>query len=148
MGFLMYNFYYMEINVYTDGGSRGNPGPSGYGLVIFDDQKNNLYQEYKYLGIKTNNEAEYMALLSSLNWIKDHYQSYQIDKVNFYADSQLLICQLQGIYKIKAPNLKDLYIQAQQILRQMNLNYKFIHIRRELNTYADELANKAMDKSR
>ena len=138
----------MEINVYTDGGSRGNPGPSGYGLVIFDDQKNNLYQEYKYLGIKTNNEAEYLALLASIKWIEGHYQSYSINKVNFFADSQLLICQLQGKYKIKAPNLKDFYIQAQQSLKSMNLDYQFTHIRRELNTHADELANKAMDKSR
>jgi len=138
----------MKVNIYTDGGSRGNPGPSGYGLVIYDDQKNILYQESKFLGIKTNNEAEYLALLGSLNWLKTHYEFYQIDQANFFADSQLLICQFQGKYKIKAPNLKDLFIQAQQSLQQMNLHYQFSHIRRELNTLADKLANQAMDLGR
>lgn len=138
----------MEVNVYTDGGSRGNPGPSGYGLVIFDDKKNILYQESKFLGVKTNNEAEYLGLLASLVWIKNHHQLYQIDKVNFFADSQLLVRQLQGKYKIKASNLKDLFSQAQQLLNQIKLDCRFNDIRRELNTLADELANQAMDRRR
>ena len=136
----------MEINIYTDGGSRGNPGPSGYGLVIYDHKQKVIYQESKFLGVKTNNEAEYLGLLASLDWVKKNQKMYQIDKVNFFADSQLLVRQLQGKYKVKAPNLKDLFIKSQQLLNQINLDYQFNDIRRELNTLADELANQAMDR--
>ncbi|MFA5532706.1 MAG: ribonuclease HI family protein [Candidatus Shapirobacteria bacterium] len=136
----------MEINIYTDGGSRGNPGPSGYGLVVYDNLKKVIYQESKFLGVKTNNEAEYLALLASLDWVKKNQEMYQINKVNFFADSQLLVRQLQGKYKVKAPNLKDLFIKSQQLLNQINLDYQFNDIRRELNTLADKLANQAMDR--
>lgn len=136
----------MEVNIYTDGGSRGNPGISGYGLVVYDDQKKILYQESKFLGVKTNNEAEYSALLGALNWLKNNQKSHQIDKVTFFADSQLLVRQLQGLYKVKAPNLKDYFIQCQQLLTQLNLDYSFKDIQRHFNTVADELANQAMDR--
>ena len=136
----------MEINIYTDGGSRGNPGPSGYGLVVYDNLKKVIYQESKFLGVKTNNEAEYLALLASLDWVKKNQEMYQINKVNFFADSQLLVRQLQGKYKVKAPNLKDLFIKSQQLLNQINLDYQFNDICRELNTLADKLANQAMDR--
>ena len=136
----------MFINVYTDGGSRGNPGISGYGLVIYDDQNKTLYQEGKFLGIKTNNEAEYSGIIAALEWIKNHKNSYQISQVNFFADSQLMIRQLQGIYKVKAPTLLPLFAQVQQLLIQINLPVKYTDIRREFNKLADELANQAMDK--
>ncbi|MDD4938096.1 MAG: ribonuclease HI family protein [Candidatus Shapirobacteria bacterium] len=138
----------MEINIYTDGGSRGNPGISGYGLVIYDQDKNILYQESKFLGLKTNNEAEYLGLLASLKWIKNNQKLYQINKANFFSDSQLLIRQMQGKYKVKAPNLKDLFIQSLQLLTQINLDCQFNHIRREFNLLADKLANQAMDHCR
>ena len=135
----------MEINIYTDGGSRGNPGVSGYGLVIYDDQKNILYQEGKYLGIKTNNEAEYSGMIAALTWIKKNQDLYKISQLNFFADSQLMIRQFQGLYKVKAPTLLPLYAQAQQLLSQINLPAKFTDVRREFNKLADELANQAMD---
>lgn len=136
----------MEVNIYTDGGSRGNPGISGYGVVIYDDQKKFIHKQSKFLGIKTNNEAEYAAAIAAFTWVKDNQKSYQIKKVNFFSDSQLLVRQLQGIYKVKAPNLKDLFIQCQQLLTQINLDFNFKDIRRDFNTVADELANKAMDR--
>jgi len=136
----------MEINVYTDGGSRGNPGIAGYGLVIYDNHKHLIHQESKFLGIKTNNEAEYLGLLAGLNWIKKNQKMYQIEKLNFFSDSQLLVRQLQGKYKVKALNLKDLFIQAFQLLNQINIDYQFTDIRRESNELADKLANQAMDK--
>lgn len=136
----------MEVNVYTDGGSRGNPGISGYGLVIYDSQNNIIYQQSKFLGIKTNNEAEYAALLAALIWLKENYQFHQITKINFFSDSQLVVRQIQGKYKVKAPNLKDIFIQCQQLLTQINLEYQFKDIRREFNTLADKLANQAMDR--
>lgn len=136
----------MEVNIYTDGGSRGNPGVSGYGLVIYDDQKTLIYQESKFLGIKTNNEAEYSGIIAALEWIKKNQTVYQINKLNFFADSQLMIRQFQGVYKVKAPTLLPLFSRAQQLLLQINLPAKFTDVRREFNQLADELANQAMDR--
>lgn len=135
----------MEVNIYTDGGSRGNPGISGYGLVVYDDQKTLIYQESKFLGIKTNNEAEYSGIIAALEWVKKNQSAYQITQLNFFADSQLMIRQLQGVYKVKAPTLLPLFSRAQQLLLQINLPTKFTDVRREFNELADKLANKAMD---
>jgi len=136
----------MEVNIYTDGGSRGNPGISGYGLVVYDSQDNIIHQQSQFLGTKTNNEAEYAAFLGALEWLRDNHQLHQITKVNFFADSQLMVRQLQGKYKVKSPNLKPLFQQSQQLLKEINLEYQFKDIRRHLNTLADELANQAMDR--
>ena len=116
----------MEVNIYTDGGSRGNPGS-------------------KFLGIKTNNEAEYSGIIAALEWVKKNQSAYQITQLNFFADSQLMIRQLQGVYKVKAPTLLPLFSRAQQLLLQINLPTKFTDVRREFNELADKLANKAMD---
>jgi len=135
----------MEINIYTDGGSRGNPGISGYGLVIYDDNKKIICQESKFLGIKTNNEAEYSGVIAALEWINKNKSFLDISKINFFADSQLMVRQFQGIYKVKAPTLLPLFSHAQQLLIQINLPYTFQDVRREHNELADKLANKAMD---
>ena len=136
----------MNISVYTDGGARGNPGPSGYGLVILDEKKNMIFQDSKFLGIKTNNEAEYSALIGALSWIKANRDAYNIQKISFCSDSQLLVRQIQGQYKVKAQNLKDYYHTVMNLLQDISLPYSFQDIRRELNTQADELANQAMDR--
>ena len=107
----------MQINVYTDGGSRGNPGPSGYGLVIYDDNQKILFKESKYLGVKTNNEAEYAGLIGALTWINNNKNS--ISQINFFADSQLLVRQVQGLYKVKADHLKPLFSTVKNFLTQM-----------------------------
>lgn len=135
----------MELNVYTDGGSRGNPGISGYGVVIYGDKKQIICKESKFLGIKTNNEAEYLAIIAALEWIKKNQSFLTITKINFFADSQLMIRQLQGIYKVKAPTLLPLFSRTQQLLIQLNLPHTFQDIRRESNELADKLANQAMD---
>lgn len=136
----------MIINIYTDGGARGNPGPSAYGLHIEDEHKNVLLDKAEYIGIKTNNEAEYAGVLAALSWIKKNKKQYQIEKIFFYSDSQLLVRQLQGLYKVKAPNLKPLYIQATQDLSTIGLPYTFTDIRRHLNTIADQLLNDKLDQ--
>jgi len=135
----------MTINIYTDGGSRGNPGVAGYGVVVYDDQKKLIYQEAKFIGIKTNNEAEYSGVIAALEWIKKNKDNYSISQLNFFADSQLMIRQLQGLYKVKAPTLLPLFAQSQQLLTQISLPAKFTDIRRESNELADTLANQAMD---
>lgn len=135
----------MLLNIYTDGGSRGNPGISGYGVVIYGDKDGILYQEGKFLGIKTNNEAEYSGIIAALGWIKKNKTNYNITQLNFFADSQLMIRQLQGLYKVKAPTLLPLFAQVQQLLTQINLPTKYTDVRREFNKLADQLANQAMD---
>lgn len=138
----------MKISVYTDGGSRGNPGISGFGVVIYDDQKHILDQTSKFIGIKTNNEAEYLALIESLYWIESHLAEFGISQIDFYSDSQLLVRQLQGIYKVKASNIKPLYQTAVSLLDKIHLPFTFYDILRDSNKLADYLANQAMDQKR
>lgn len=136
----------MKISIYTDGGSRGNPGISGYGLVILDESKNILYQEGKFLGIKTNNEAEYMGLVAALTWVKNNPDNLKISSLSVFADSQLMIRQMQGVYKVKSPNLINFYKIAKHFVSQFDFPVTFTDIRREFNKLADELANQAMDQ--
>lgn len=137
----------MEISVYTDGGSRGNPGPSGFGVVIYDNQqpRQTIAQLSKFVGIKTNNEAEYLALVEAITWIRDNQANFNITEVNFYSDSQLLVRQMQGKYKVKAPTITPLYSLAKSLLDNSGYSYKFHEILREYNSLADSLANNAMD---
>ncbi|MDD4135754.1 MAG: ribonuclease HI family protein [Candidatus Shapirobacteria bacterium] len=136
----------MTINVYTDGGSRGNPGHSGYGLVIYDDNQKILFQESKYLGIKTNNEAEYAGLIGALIWINNNQNSLKISKINFNSDSQLMIRQLTGLYKVKAPNLIPIFLKAKDLINSISSPITFKDVRRDFNKLADQLANEAMDR--
>ncbi len=136
----------MDISIYTDGGSRGNPGPSGYGLVVYDQNQNIIYQDSRFLGIKTNNEAEYLGLLAALTWLVKHQSG--LKSVSFYSDSQLLVRQITGAYKVKAPTIKPLFATAQSLLSQINCRIKFTHLLRHKNELADQLANQAMDTAR
>lgn len=136
----------MHVSIYTDGGSRGNPGPSGFGVVIYDESKNIIAKISHFIGVKTNNEAEYSALNEALVWLKDNQQKLNIDSVDFYSDSQLLVRQMQGKYKVKAPTIVPLYRLATSLLLELKLDYKFHEILRELNSEADSLANQAMDR--
>lgn len=130
----------MRIRVFTDGGARGNPGVAGYGIYIEDENKKTLFEEAKFLGVKTNNEAEYLGLIGALDWINSNAKEAEIE-VN--SDSQLLVRQMQGKYKVKAENLKKLWLLAQNLSKDKMIIYK--EIRRELNFRADALANQAMD---
>ena len=131
----------MRIRVFTDGGARGNPGVAGYGVYIEDENKNTLFEEAKFLGIKTNNEAEYLGLIGALDWINYNAREAEIE-IN--SDSQLLVRQMQGKYKVKADNLKKLWLIAQSLCNNKKIIFK--EIRREYNFRADALANKAMDE--
>ena len=136
----------MNINIYTDGGSRGNPGHSGYGLVIYDDNQQIIFQESKYLGIKTNNEAEYSGLIGALIWVNDNQSSLKISKINFHSDSQLMVRQILGQYKVRALNLIPIFNQAKDLINSISSPIIFKDVRRESNKFADQLANEAMDR--
>ena len=128
--------------IYTDGASRGNPGHASYGFTISDDDGNLVYEEGKYIGITTNNVAEYTAALEALRWVKDNVRGkVQID---LFADSKLLAEQLSGRFKIKHPNLKPLFDQIKILELELGSVF-YTHIPRLRNSLADKLANQALD---
>jgi|SRR3990167_1351045 len=125
-----------------DGGSRGNPGKSGCGYVLYDDNNNIIHTGYKYLGIQTNNYAEYMGLICGLELAILH----NITRLSIEGDSLLIINQMKKIYKVKNKNILSLYSRA-TILLQSFSSITFNHIYREFNSDADKLANYAIDNS-
>jgi probable phosphoglycerate mutase len=127
---------------YTDGGSRGNPGPAGYGVRIEDGNGQLVEELYEALGVATNNVAEYRGLLAALRWARDH----EVTSLRVRSDSELLVKQMKGIYRVKNPGLQPLHQEAQQLARQIG-RVIFEHVRREQNAEADRLANKAMDEA-
>jgi len=132
-----------EIKVFTDGGARGNPGPAAVGIVILDEKDNLIIQSKKYIGITTNNVAEYSALIEALELLKE------IDafRIIFYTDSSLVYNQIKGLWKIKSPDMKLLNEQAKKMLSSLP-NYNIVHIPREKNKDADKLVNEALDEQK
>lgn len=136
-----------KIIVYTDGGSRGNPGPAGIGVVI-TDKTGKLIKEYsKFLGVKTNNESEYEAIIFALQKIKAIFggEKIKILDIEIRADSELAVRQLSGEYKIEAPTIIPLFMKMWNLKIDFG-NISFSHIPREQNKEADRLANEAMDE--
>lgn len=125
----------------VDGGSRGNPGPAGYGVRI--EHENGTVVELKEsLGLTTNNVAEYSGLIAALRWAAAN----DIARLHVRADSELLVKQMRGEYRVKSPGLQPLYEQARALVRQIG-DVTFEHVRREFNKDADRLANEAMDEA-
>ena len=133
-----------KITIYTDGGARNNPGPAGVGVVILDENEKVLKEISKYLGEKTNNWAEYEAVIVGLEEAKK--LGLKGKKIEFKLDSQLVQQQLTGNYKIKEPNLFEQFIKVHNFRVKDFPNVFFSHIPREKNGEADRLANEAMDK--
>ena len=132
----------MKLIVYTDGASRGNPGPASYGFTISDEKGKLIYEEGRSIGITTNNVAEYTAVLETLKWIKENIKKKV--QVTLFADSKLVAEQLSGKWKIKNANLKRLFDQI-KILELGIGSIFYAHVRREQNIHADNLANIALD---
>jgi len=125
----------------TDGGARGNPGPAGYGVVIHDSTGKKVAALSQYLGRQTNNVAEYQALIAALEYAVEHGPK----ALKVISDSELMVRQIKGIYKVKDPTLRDLHARASQLIRQLDC-FEIEHVLRGKNREADELANAAMDK--
>jgi len=126
---------------HTDGGARGNPGPAGYGVVIHDSSGKKVAGLSEYLGRQTNNVAEYQALIGALEYAVEHGPK----ALKVVSDSELLVRQIKGIYKVKEPTLRDLHARASQLIRQLEW-FEIEHVLRGHNREADDLANQAMDK--
>jgi ribonuclease HI len=129
------------VIAHVDGGARGNPGPAGYGVVITDQAGHKVAGLSEYLGHQTNNYAEYNGLLAALDYAIEH--GHKALKV--VADSELLVKQIRGEYKVKSPTLLELYQRAKKMIAQLEW-FSIQHVLRGGNQEADRLANLAMDK--
>jgi ribonuclease HI len=126
---------------HIDGGARGNPGPAGYGVVIKDQSGRKVAALSEYLGHQTNNFAEYQGLIAAL----EHALAHGPKALKVVSDSELLVRQIKGIYKVKNAVLKDLHARAKELIAQLDW-FSIDHALREQNREADGLANEAMDK--
>jgi len=126
---------------HVDGGARGNPGPAGYGVVITDQAGHKVASLSEYLGHQTNNYAEYNGLLAALDYALEHGPR----ALKVVGDSELLVKQIRGEYKVKSPTLLELYQRAKQMIAQLEW-FQIQHVLRGGNQEADRLANLAMDK--
>lgn len=123
----------------SDGGARGNPGPAGVGFVV-EAEGETVCRGGRYLGEFTNNVAEYEALI----WGLENASKLGYRQIDVYADSELLVKQINGLYRVKNEGLKPLYVRALALLRGFD-SFTVTHVRREQNKVADALANEAMD---
>jgi len=131
------------MTAYFDGGSRGNPGPAGWGVYIVNDDGTVVAELSGALGVATNNVAEYNGLIAALQWAADH----DVTALSVKGDSLLLVEQMRGNYKVKNEGLKPLHMKARMLVMQIG-NVSFAHVPREKNKDADRLSNAGMDANR
>jgi ribonuclease HI len=129
------------LTAHCDGGSRGNPGPAGYGAVLEDPQGRVVARLSEFLGVQTNNYAEYAGLLACLKWALEHGHK----RLRVVSDSELMVRQMRGQYKVTSPGLKPLWEEAKRLSRQLE-KFEIGHTLRGGNKEADRLANEAMDR--
>jgi ribonuclease HI len=130
-----------SATAHVDGGARGNPGPAGYGVHITRDD-GSVVALKEAIGIATNNVAEYHGLLAALRWAVDE----GVGSLHVKADSELMVKQMLGEYRVKNPGLQPLYEEARRLASRIG-RVRFEHVRREFNQDADRLANEAMDEA-
>jgi ribonuclease HI len=131
---------YNKLTIFTDGGSRGNPGPAAIGAVIFDEEKKVIAEVSECIGVTTNNQAEYRAVIAAL----EKAIQFKASELVFYLDSELVVKQLRREYKLKNPDFAPLFLK----IHNLTVGYKkvtYYHIPREKNKHADKLVNIALD---
>lgn len=126
--------------LFTDGGSRGNPGDAAYGLVLFDEKAELVQVDAGYLGITTNNVAEYKGLLNGLKLA----EKLKIKSLEIFMDSELIVKQIKGEYKVRDENLKKIYEEVQKHLNLLE-EYNINHVKRKFNSHADRMVNIVLD---
>jgi ribonuclease HI len=130
-----------RVTAFCDGGSRGNPGPAGYGVFVQGEDGAPLAELSDFLGVRTNNYAEYQGLLASLAWAVEH----GVEALRVVSDSELMVKQIKGQYSVKSPDLKPLYEEAKRRSAKLD-RFEMQHVLRGKNKEADRLANEAMDR--
>lgn len=131
----------MTYKLFTDGGARGNPGPAGAGVVLYDPQNKKEAELREFLGDHTNNEAEYMGLILGLRLSQQH----GVKDLECFLDSELVVKQLNGEYRVKQPHLKELFDEV-SLLKNSFDTVSFVHVPRSENKVADALVNLALDE--
>jgi ribonuclease HI len=131
----------VTIHAYTDGASRGNPGESGIGVLLKDEHGATIFSSSRYIGKATNNVAEYEALLCCLSAVADR----ECKKLIVHSDSELMVRQIQGSYRVRDKNLQKYYQKVYGCLQNAPFEFTIVHIDRGLNREADRLANQAID---
>ncbi|MEM0452312.1 MAG: ribonuclease HI family protein [Nitrososphaerota archaeon] len=126
-----------KLKIFFDGSSHGNPGPSGIGIVVYDECGREVLEFSEYVGVKTNNEVEYLALIKAL----EIALKLGASEIALYSDSELIVKQMKGEYAVRDVKLKELYEKAVKLMEKIKIN--IIHISREENVLADKLADKA-----
>ena len=141
------------IYINTDGGSRGNPGPAGIGVVFYSKNGEEIHTCHEFIGEATNNQAEYKAIIKALHvllkskWMKKNNGSSE-KKIVCRLDSKLVVEQINGNFKVKNDGIKPLIAEINEVKSKIDIPISFMHVPREKNTRADELANIAMDKAK
>ncbi|MBU0997999.1 ribonuclease HI family protein [Patescibacteria group bacterium] len=135
-----------NLLLHSDGGSRGNPGPSASAFVAEKNGKL-IFSQSKYLGVQTNNAAEYFGVNMALKWLEKYSDQNKVPQVVFYLDSLLITNQLNGIYKIKSESLKKYYLAIKELEKKIKSKITYEHVCREKNKMADLLVNKCLDKN-
>lgn len=139
----------MKYIIYSDGGSRGNPGPAAFGFLVFSEENGErLAESGGYLGTLTNNQAEYQGVIHAFQWMRDHRNQVVASpkSLEVRLDSELLVNQLSGVYKIKSPGLQQLVIQVKNLEKTIGVPTTYKYVPREMNADADRLVNKALDE--
>lgn len=135
-----------KITIHTDGGARQNPGPAGIGVVIEDEHEKVIGEISKFIGSQTNNFAEYEALIQGLLKVQEMFPGKTDDiEMHVVMDSELVVKQNQGLYKIKEPTLREQFGRVRAIVDEFFPHITFTHVRREFNAHADKLVNAAVD---
>lgn len=135
-----------KLIIHTDGGARGNPGPAGIGATIADENGTIVKEVSRYIGETTNNVAEYEALIAALEEAKNMFGERLRDMaVEVKMDSELIVRQLNGVYKVKEPTLKEKFARVATLRLEGIPNITFSHVFREQNARADKLVNEAID---
>jgi len=135
------------LTIFTDGGSRGNPGPAAIGVHILNAAKETVCELSEVIPSGTNNEAEYSAIIASLKWLLEASPQTQIHSIRWFLDSKLVVEQLNGRWKLKQQSLKPFFDESIQLLKQLPYPHTLTHIPRELNRRADALVNLALDNA-
>lgn len=144
-----------SILIYCDGGARGNPGPAACAFIVTDENGRLIQKQGFYMGIATNNQAEYQAVIEALKWLSNQVAVKQVT-VNFYLDSQLVINQLNGLFKVKDPSLKIKNSEIKELISnllakaQTKFNFQisnFVYVPRAQNAASDLLVNQTLDKN-
>ncbi len=135
-----------KLMIYCDGGARGNPGPAASAFVVEENGKV-IYKESKYLGVATNNVAEYTAVIISLNWLVKNQEDFSSDTITFVLDSELVAKQLSGLFKVKNENLRNLFFTIKTLEKKVNKKISYANVLRSKNKIADFLVNEKLDEN-